>query len=213
MKDEREVFDELIKNKNEFSHSEIEDIWDTFNEAKSGDIEAYIGQCFTDVLMGLDNKTLIEMMNKVFDANRDSGRLFLTVEEYCNWVIKECEEYKRGFTPYNLQEVIMNIHDNFYDNDKDIFDDSTFILQTNEYNGDYDPCNIVPADRRDINFILYEYLCNNGDNAMDITLSIALEYCDDDLMKLWYDCWDTIVPIYDKWQEKLEEMKEPEEED
>lgn len=37
--------------------------------------------------------------------------------------------------------------------------------------------------------------------------------CDDDLMKLWYDCWDTIVPIYDKWQEKLEEMKEPEEDE
>ena len=208
MEDKRKLFDELIKKENKFSHSEIEDIWDIFNETRGNDIEAHMICYFSDALMCLDDKSLIEMMNKLFDANRDSGHLFLTVKEYCDWVIKECKEWKKRFTSYDLQEIIMNIYDNFVDSDNDIFSDDVFIFQTNEYIGDYDPCNIIPADRRDIEFTLHEYLCNNGDDAMDTTLSIALEYCDDDLMKLWYDCCDIIVPIYDKWQEKLAELEE-----
>ena len=204
----REVFDELFKNENRFSHAEVEDIWNIFTEARGNDIEAHMICYFSDALMCLDDKSLIEMMNKMFDANRDSCHLFLTVEEYCNWVIKECKEWKKRFTPYDLQEIIMNIHDNFDDGDNDIFDDSVFIFQQNECVGDCDPCNIMPGDRDDVESELIEYLCYNDD-----AMSIALEYCDDDLMKLWYGCCDIIVLIYDKWQEKLEEMEEMEEEE
>lgn len=207
MEKERALFDELIKNEKEFSHAEIEDIWNIFNEAKGGDVEDYMNQYFSDVSMGLDDKSFIEMMNKVFYANRDSCHLFLTVEEYCDWVIKECKKWKKRFTPYDLQEIIMNIHDNF-DDDNDIFDDSVFIFQQNECVGDYDPCNIMPGDRDGVESLLIGYLSMNSDD----TMSVILEYCDDDLMKLWYDCCDIIVFIYDKWQEKLEEMEEEEDE-
>lgn len=203
MEKAREVFDELLENENRFSHAEIEDIWDIFTEAKDGDVEDYMNQYFSDVSWGLDDKSFVEMMNKIFDVSKDSCHLFLTVEDYCKWVIGECYKLKKGFTPYNLQEIIMNIHDNFgYD---DIFDDGTFIFQQTE-NGDYDPCNIMPADKSDVESLLTEYLAMNGEDAM----SVVLEYCDDDLMKLWYDCWDIIIPIYEKWQEKLAEREEEE---
>lgn len=206
MEKAREVFDELMKNENRFSQAEVEDIWDIFTETNGEDIEAHMIWYFADASMYLDDKSLIEMMNKIFDVSRDSVHLFLTVENYCKWVIGECSKYQKGFTPYNLQEIIMNIHDNF--DDDDIFDDGTFIFQQTE-NGEYNPCNIMPADEADIESLLFEYLSMNGEDAM----GVVLEYCDDDLMKLWYDSWDVIVPIYEEWQEKLEEMEEMEEEE
>jgi len=205
MEKAREVFDELIKNENKFSNMEVEYIWDIFNEAEGEDIEVYMNQYFTDALTLFDDKTLIEGMNKIFDVCRDSCHLFLTVEDYCNWVIGECNKWKSGFTPYNLNEIIMNIHDNF--DDDDIFDDGTFIFQQTE-NGDYDPCNIMPVDRCDIESILFEYLSENGDDAMDVVSG----YCDDDKMKLWCDHWDVIAPLYEEWQSRLEEMEEEEDE-
>lgn len=205
MKDEREVFDELIK-KNKYSplYNNREDIWEMFEEVNGEDIECHMHQYFVKNLMdNLFDNELVEMMNKIFDENQTSYHLFRTVEEYCNWVIDNVAyECGHPFSPYNLQCIIMSIHDNF-DEYNDIFDDDIFILQTSDYN-DFTPCNIEPINREDIESLL-------GGNLIDESvINIAMEYYDDTTAKLWYDHYDIISPLYEEWIAKLEELEEEE---
>lgn len=199
MKDEKEVFDELIKYNSRLLDYKNE-IWEMFDFSNidGNYIEAAMNNYFVDQLMQcLSNKELVKMINEIFEENGTYSHLFETVEAYCKWVMNEC---RNTFSAYDLETIIMNIHDNF---DDDIFD--VFIYQTGECGlRDQTPCNIEKADRWDVDTIMSEI----GVGIDDEVMSIVLEYYYDDIMKVWYGYHDEIVSLYDEWQEKLEEMEE-----
>ena len=210
MKDEREVFDELIKYNSRLLDYKNE-IWEMFDFSNidGNFIEASMNNYFVDQLMQyLSDKNLVKMINEIFEENGTYSHLFETVEQYCKWAMNEC---RNTFSAYDLETIIMNIHDNF---DDDIFDD-VFIYQTGEYTGESGaiyktPCNIEQADRWDVDTIMNEIGVGIDDEAM----SIVLEYYYDDIMKVWYEYHDEIISLYEEWLEKLEEMEEePEEEE
>ena len=208
MKDEREVFDELIKYNGRLLDYKNE-IWEMFDISNidGNFIEASMNNYFVNQLMQcLSDKELVKMINEIFEENGTYSHLFETVEQYCKWVMNECRDI---FSAYDLETIIMNIHNNF---DDDIFD--VFIYQTGEYTGESGaiyktPCNIEKADRWDVDTIMSEIGVGIDDEAM----SIVLEYYHDDIMKVWYEYHDEIVSLYEEWQEKLEEMEEMEEEE
>ena len=206
MKDEREVFDELIKYNSRLLDYKNE-IWEMFDFSNidGNFIEASMNNYFVDQLMQyLSDKNLVKMINEIFEENGTYSHLFRTVEEYCKWVMNEC---RNTFSAYDLETIIMNIHDNF--DDDDIFD--VFIYQTGEYGvRDQTPCNIEKADRCDIDTIMSEI----GVGIDDEVMSIVLEYCYDDIMKVWYEYHDEIVSLYEEWLDKVGELEEePEEEE
>ena len=219
MKDEKEVFDELIKYNSRLLDYKNE-IWEMFDISNidGNFIEASMNNYFVDQLMQcLSDKELVKMINEIFEENGTYSHLFETVEAYCKWVMNE---YGNTFSAYDLETIIMNIHDNF---DDDIFDD-VFIYQTGEYTGESGaiyktPCNIEQADRWDVDTIMNEIGVGIDDEAM----SIVLEYYYDDIMKVWYEYHDEIVSLYEEWlekfyeewleKEKLEELEEMEEEE
>lgn len=204
MKDEREVFDELIKYNSRLLDYKNE-IWEMFDIANidCNYIEAAMNNYFVDQLMQyLSDKDLVKMINEIFEENGTYSHLFETVEQYCKWVMNECRDI---FSAYDLETIIMNIHDNF---DDDIFD--VFIYQTGECGArDQTPFNIEKADRCDIDTIMSEIGVGIDDEAM----SIVLEYYYDDIMKVWYEYHDEIVSLYEEWQDKLTELEEMEEEE
>lgn len=202
MKDEREVFDELIKYNSRLLYYKNE-IWEMFDISNidCNYIEAAMNNYFVDQLMQcLSDKKLVKMINEIFEENGTYSHLFETVEQYCKWVMNEC---RNTFSAYDLETIIMNIHDNF---DDDIFDfDDVFIYQTGEYGvRDQTPCNIEKANRWDIDTIMSEIGVGIDDEAM----SIVLEYYYDDIMKVWYEYHDEIISLYEEWLDKVGEMKE-----
>ena len=208
MKDEREVFDELIKYNSRLLDYKNE-IWEMFDISNidGNFIEASMNNYFVDQLVQcLSDKELVKMINEIFEENGTYSHLFETVEQYCKWVMKECGN---TFSAYDLETIIMNIHDNF---DDDIFD--VFIYQTGEYTGESGaiyktPCNIEKADKWDVDTIMNEIGVGIDDEAM----SIVLEYYYDDIMKVWYEYNDEIISLYEEWLDKVGELEEMEEEE
>lgn len=208
MNDEREVFDELIKYNSRLLDYKNE-IWEMFDISNidGNFIEASMNNYFGDQLMQcLSDKELVKMINEIFEENGTYSHLFDTVEQYCKWVMNEC---RNTFSAYDLETIIMNIHDNF-DGD-DIFNVDVFIYQTGEYGvRDQTPCNIEKADRWDVDAIMNEIGVGIDDEAM----SIVLEYYHDDIMKVWYEYHDEIVSLYEEWLDEVGELEEePEEEE
>ena len=209
MKDEKEVFDELIKYNSRLLDYKNE-VWEMFDISNidGNFIEASMNNYFGDQLIQcLSDKELVKMINEIFEENGTYSHLFETVEQYCKWVMNECGN---TFSAYDLETIIMNIHDNF---DDDIFDD-VFIYQTGEYTGEsgaiyQTPCNIEQADKWDVDTIMSEIGVGIDDEAM----SIVLEYYYDDIMKVWYEYHDEIVSLYEEWLEKVGELEEMEEEE
>ena len=208
MKDEKEVFDELIKYNSRLLDYKNE-IWEMFDISNidGNFIEASMNNYFVDQLVQcLSDKELVKMINEIFEENGTYSHLFETVEQYCKWVMKECGN---TFSAYDLETIIMNIHDNF---DDDIFD--VFIYQTGEYTGESGaiyktPCNIEKADKWDVDTIMNEIGVGIDDEAM----SIVLEYYYDDIMKVWYEYQDEIISLYEEWLDKVGELEEMEEEE
>lgn len=201
----RALFDELIKYNGRLLDYKNE-IWEMFDISNidGNFIEASMNNYFVDQLMQcLSDKELVKMINEIFEENGTYSHLFETVEQYCKWVMKECGN---TFSAYDLETIIMNIHDNF---DDDIFDD-VFIYQTGEYGvRDQTPCNIEKADRWDVDAIMNEIGVGIDDEAM----SIVLEYYYDDIMKVWYEYDDEIISLYEEWLDKVGELEEMEEDE
>lgn len=201
----RALFDELIKYNGRLLDYKNE-IWEMFDISNidGNFIEASMNNYFGDQLIQcLSDKELVKMINEIFEKNGTYSHLFETVEQYCKWVMNEC---RNNFSAYDLETIIMNIHDNF---DDDIFDD-VFIYQTGEYGvRDQTPCNIEKADRWDVDAIMNEIGVGIDDEAM----SIVLEYYYDDIMKVWYEYDDEIISLYEEWLDKVGELEEMEEDE
>lgn len=199
MEKERALFDELIKYNSRLLDYKNE-IWEMFDISNidGNFIEASMNNYFGDQLIQcLSDKELVKMINEIFEKNGTYSHLFETVEQYCKWVMNEC---RNNFSAYDLETIIMNIHDNF---DDDIFDD-VFIYQTGEYGiRDQTPCNIEKADKLDVDTIMNEIGVGIDDEAM----SIVLEYYHDDIMKVWYEYHDEIISLYEEWLDEVGELE------